>query len=143
MSVSIKSEHEIELMRHAGHLLEQVHDELASHIKPGISTKELDRIGEDMIRSMGCIRTLKLSGLSSIICISLNDEVVHGILSRQKIIQEGDLVKIDAGLIYKGYHSDAARTYAVGEVSPEAKQLMEVTKQSFLKESNLQKPEII
>ena len=132
MSVSIKSEHEIELMRHAGHLLEQVHDELASHIKPGISTKELDRIGEDMIRSMGCIPNFKnYQGFPASFCISLNDEVVHGIPSRQKIIQEGDLVKIDAGLIYKGYHSDAARTYAVGEVSPEAKQLMEVTKQSF------------
>ena len=132
MSVSIKSEHEIELMRHAGHLLEQVHDELASHIKPGISTKELDRIGEDMIRSMGCIPNFKnYQGFPASFCISLNDEVVHGIPSRQKIIQEGDLVKIDAGLIYKGYHSDAARTYAVGEVSPEARQLMEVTKQSF------------
>ena len=119
-------------MRHAGHLLEQVHDELASHIKPGISTKELDRIGEDMIRSMGCIPNFKnYQGFPASFCISLNDEVVHGIPSRQKIIQEGDLVKIDAGLIYKGYHSDAARTYAVGEVSPEAKQLMEVTKQSF------------
>ena len=132
MSVSIKSEHEIELMRHAGHLLEQVHNELASHIKPGISTKELDRIGEDMIRSMGCIPNFKnYQGFPASFCISLNDEVVHGIPSRQKIIQEGDLVKIDAGLIYKGYHSDAARTYAVGEVSPEARQLMEVTKQSF------------
>ena len=127
MSVSIKSEHEIELMRHAGHLLEQVHNELASHIKPGISTKELDRIGEDMIRSMGCIPNFKnYQGFPASFCISLNDEVVHGIPSRQKIIQEGDLVKIDAGLIYKGYHSDAARTYAVGEVSPEARQLMEV-----------------
>ena len=132
MSVSIKSEHEIELIRHAGHLLEEVHNELASHIKPGISTKELDRIGEDMIRSMGCIPNFKnYQGFPASFCISLNDEVVHGIPSRQKIIQEGDLVKIDAGLIYKGYHSDAARTYAVGEVSPEAKQLMEVTKQSF------------
>ena len=132
MSVSIKSEHEIELMRHAGHLLEKVHDELASHIRPGISTKELDRIGEDMIRSMGCTPNfLNYEGFPASFCISLNDEVVHGIPSRHKIIQEGDLVKIDAGLIYKGYHSDAARTYAVGEVSPEARQLMEVTKQSF------------
>ena len=132
MSVSIKSEHEIELMRHAGHLLEKVHDELASHIRPGISTKELDRIGEDMIRSMGCTPNfLNYEGFPASFCISLNDEVVHGIPSTHKIIQEGDLVKIDAGLIYKGYHSDAARTYAVGEVSPEARQLMEVTKQSF------------
>ena len=144
MSVSIKSEHEIELMRHAGHLLEQVHNELASHIKPGISTKELDRIGEDMIRSMGCIPNFKnYQGFPASFCISLNDEVVHGIPSRQKIIQEGDLVKIDAGLIYKGYHSDAARTYAVGEVSPEAKQLMEVTKQSFFEGIKFANPEII
>ena len=98
MSVSIKSEHEIELMRHAGHLLEKVHDELASHIRPGISTKELDRIGEDMIRSMGCTPNfLNYEGFPASFCISLNDEVVHGIPSRHKIIQEGDLVKIDAG----------------------------------------------
>ena len=71
------------------------------------------------------------NGFPASFCISLNDEVVHGIPSHSKVIQEGDLVKIDAGLIYKGYHSDAARTYAVGEVSPEARQLMDVTKQSF------------
>ena len=132
MSVSIKSEHEIELMRHAGHLLEKVHNDLATHIKPGISTKELDKIGEEMIRSLGCTPNfLNYQGFPGSFCISLNDEVVHGIPSKHKIIQEGDLVKIDAGLIYKGYHSDAARTYAVGEVSPEAKQLMDVTRQSF------------
>ena len=132
MSVSIKSEHEIELMRHAGHLLEQVHDELASHIKPGISTKELDRIGEDMIRSMGCTPNfLNYEGFPASFCISLNDEVVHGIPSRHKIIQEGDLVKIDAGLIYKGYHSDAARTHAVGEVRPDLQKLIYVTRESF------------
>ena len=132
MSVSIKSEHEIELMREAGHLLEKVHDDLATYIRPGISTKELDRIGEEMIRSLGCIPNfLNYQGFPGSFCISLNDEVVHGIPSDKKIIQEGDLVKIDAGLIYKGYHSDAARTYAVGEVTPEARQLMEVTRQSF------------
>ena len=134
MSVSIKSQHEIELMREAGHLLEKVHDDLASYIKPGISTKELDRIGEEMIRSLGCIPNfLNYQGFPGSFCISLNAEVVHGIPSEDKIVQEGDLVKIDAGLIYKGYHSDAARTYAVGEVSAEARQLMEVTKQCFLK----------
>ena len=132
MSVSIKSEHEIELMRHAGHLLEQVHDELASHIKPGISTKELDRIGEDMIRSMGCTPNfLNYEGFPASFCISLNDEVVHGIPSTHKIIQEGDLVKIDAGLIYKGYHSDAARTHAVGEIRPDLQKLIDVTRESF------------
>lgn len=132
MSVSIKSSHEIELMREAGHLLERVHDELASYIKPGISTKELDSIGEKMIRSLGCTPNfLNYNGFPASFCISINDEVVHGIPSEGRIIQDGDLVKIDAGLIYQGYHSDAARTYAVGEVSPEALQLMEVTKQCF------------
>lgn len=119
-------------MRHAGKLLEQVHNELAGHIRPGISTWELDQIGEKMIRSMGCIPNFKnYEGFPGSFCLCINDEVVHGIPNKNKIIQEGDLVKVDAGLIYKGYHSDAARTYAVGEVSPEAKKLVEVTRQSF------------
>ena len=133
MSVSIKTEHEIELMREAGHLLEKVHDGLIPYIKPGMNTKEIDRIGEQMIRDLGCIPNfLNYGGFPASFCISLNDEVVHGIPSEEKIIQDGDLVKIDAGLIYKGYHSDAARTYAVGEVSPEARKLMDVTRECFL-----------
>lgn len=132
MSVSIKTTREIELMRKAGQLLEKVHDDLAEYIKPGISTWEVDKIGEQMIRDLGCTPNfLNYNGFPGSFCISINDEVVHGIPSKEKIIREGDLVKLDAGLIYQGYHSDAARTYAVGEVSPEAKQLMEVTKQSF------------
>ncbi len=132
MAVSIKNEHEIELMRTSCHYLERVHDGLIPYIKPGISTKELDRIGEEMIRSFGCVPNfLNYSGFPASFCISLNDEVVHGIPSEDRFLQEGDLVKIDAGLIYKGYHSDAARTYMVGEVSPEAKKLVEVTKQCF------------
>lgn len=132
MSVSIKTSREIELMKVAGKYLEEVYERLAEHIKPGITTWELDKIGEEMIRSLGCTPNfLNYNGFPASFCISLNDEVVHGIPSHSKVIQEGDLVKIDAGLIYKGYHSDAARTYAVGEVSPEARQLMDVTKQSF------------
>ena len=132
MSVSIKTSREIELMKVAGKYLEEVHERLAEHIKPGITTWDLDKIGEEMIRSLGCTPNfLNYNGFPASFCISLNDEVVHGIPSHSKVIQEGDLVKIDAGLIYKGYHSDAARTYAVGEVSPEARQLMDVTKQSF------------
>lgn len=132
MAVTIKSENEIELMREAGHLLEKVHEGLAKYIKPGVSTKEIDRIGEDMIRSMGCVPNfLHYEGFPASFCISLNDEVVHGIPSEDRIIEEGDLVKIDAGLIYKGYHSDAARTHIVGECSPEAKKLVEVTRQCF------------
>lgn len=132
MGVSIKSAQEIQLMREAGHMLEEVHDYLAEFIKPGISTKELDRIGEAKIRSLGCIPNfLNYSGFPASFCISINDEVVHGIPSDKKIIQDGDLVKIDAGLIHKGYHSDAARTYAVGTVDPQAIKLMDVTKQCF------------
>ena len=94
MSVSIKTAQEIELMRESGHLLEKVHDGLIPYIKPGMSTKEIDRIGEDMIRSMGCIPNfLNYGGFPGSFCISLNDEVVHGIPSEDKIIQDGDLVK--------------------------------------------------
>ena len=132
MSVTVKTEHEIELMREAGHLLEKVHEELYPYIKPGVSTKELDRIGEEMIRSLGCTPNfLNYEGFPGSFCICRNDEVVHGIPSDKKIIQEGDLVKVDAGLIYKGYHSDAARTYAVGEVPEEAKKLIRVTEECF------------
>lgn len=132
MSVSIKNEQEIALMREAGHLLEKVHDGLTPYIRPGISTKEIDRIGEDMIRSLGCEPNfLHYNGFPASFCISLNDEVVHGIPSEEVIIQEGDLVKIDAGLIYKGYHSDAARTHIVGEADPEAEQLVRVTRECF------------
>lgn len=132
MSVSIKTAREIELMKEAGRLLEQVHDELAKAIKPGISTWEIDHLGEELIRSFGCTPNfLQYNGYPASICVSVNDEVVHGIPSKERILQEGDIVSLDAGLIYKGYHSDAARTHAVGEISQEAKQLIEVTRQSF------------
>lgn len=132
MAVSIKSPREIELMREAGRILELTHKEIEKAIKPGISTYEIDRIGEEVIRSYGCIPSfLNYNGFPASICISVNDQVVHGIPSKGKIIQEGDIVSIDAGVIYKGYQSDAARTHGVGEISKEASQLIEVTKQSF------------
>ena len=132
MAVTIKSPREIELMREAGRLLEQVHDELAKVIRPGISTWEIDQKGEELIRSLGCTPNfLHYNGYPASICVSVNDEVVHGIPSKKRILQEGDIVSLDAGLIYKGYHSDAARTHAVGEISQEAKKLIEVTRQSF------------
>ena len=132
MSVSIKTAREIGLMKEAGRLLEQVHDELAKAIKPGISTWEIDHLGEELIRSFGCTPNfLHYNGYPASICLSVNDEVVHGIPSKERILQEGDIVSLDAGLIYKGYHSDAARTHAVGEISQEAKKLIEVTRQSF------------
>lgn len=132
MSVSIKSAKEIELMRESCRLLEIVHDELAKAIKPGISTWEIDRMGEEMIRSFGCIPNfLHYNGYPASICVSVNDEVVHGIPSKDRILMEGDIVSLDAGLIYKGYHSDAARTHAVGQISPKAQKLIDVTRQSF------------
>lgn len=132
MAVTIKSQREIELMRESCRLLSVVHDEMGKAIKPGISTFQIDKIGEDIIRSFGCIPNFKnYNGFPAAVCVSVNEEVVHGIPSKKKILKEGDIVSLDAGLIYKGYHSDAARTYAVGEISNEAKKLIEVTKQSF------------
>lgn len=132
MSVTIKSKTEIELMREAGKILARTHEELGKAIKPGISTYEIDRLGEEIIRSYGCIPSfLHYQGYPASICVSVNDEVVHGIPSKNRILQEGDIVSLDAGVIYKGYHSDAARTHAVGEVSKEAKRLIEVTRESF------------
>lgn len=132
MSVTIKSAREIELMRESGRLLSIVHDELGKALKPGMTTKEIDRLGEEIIRSFGCVPNfLNYNGYPASICVSVNDEVVHGIPSKKRRIQEGDIVSLDAGLIYKGYHSDAARTHAVGEVSKEARQLIDVTRECF------------
>ena len=132
MSVSIKTAREIDLMREAGRLLEKVHNELAKVIRPGISTWEIDHIGEKLIRDLGCIPSfLNYQGYPASICVSVNDEVVHGIPSKNHILREGDIVSLDAGLIYKGFHSDAARTHAVGQISPEAQKLIDVTRQCF------------
>ena len=132
MSVTIKSAREIELMKEAGRLLAEVHEELAAFIKPGISTKDIDKLGEKLIRDRGCIPNfLNYHGYPASVCVSVNDEVVHGIPNKHRILQEGDIVSLDAGLIYKGYHSDAARTWGVGEISKEAQRLIDVTKQSF------------
>ena len=132
MSVSIKSAREIELMRAAGKILEKVHDNLGKELKAGMSTWEIDRLGEEIIRSYGCIPSFKnYNGYPASVCVSVNDEVVHGIPSRKHLIQEGDIVSLDIGVIYKGYHSDAARTHGVGELSQEAALLIERTRQSF------------
>lgn len=132
MAVSIKSDREIQLMRDAGKILAEVHGRLGEAIEPGMSTLDIDRLGEKLIRSYGCIPNfLNYNGYPASICVSVNDEVVHGIPRADHILMEGDIVSLDAGLIYKGYHSDAARTHAVGSVGEEAGKLIEVTKQSF------------
>lgn len=132
MAVSIKSAREIALMREAGKILAETHERLAEAIKPGITTLDIDRLGEKIIRSYGCIPSfLNYEGYPASICVSVNDEVVHGIPTDERVLVEGDIVSLDAGVIYHGYHSDAARTHAVGKISDEAAKLIEVTRQSF------------
>ena len=119
MAVIIKNQKQIELMREAGRILAIVHEELKEFIRPGISTLDIDRKGKAIIDRFGCIPSF------------LNYEVVHGIPKKKRILKEGDIVSLDAGVIYKGYHSDAARTWPVGTVSKETQKLLDVTKQSF------------
>lgn len=141
MAVTIKSEREIELMREAGKILAKTHIELEKALKPGMTTWDIDHLGEEIIRSYGCIPSFKnYCGYPASICVSVNDEVVHGIPSKDRILQDGDIVSLDAGLIHAGYHSDAARTHAVGNISEEAKRLIEVTKQSFFEGIKLAVP---
>lgn len=132
MAISIKSEREIELMRHAGEVLAKTHQELAEHIKPGTTTWHINKIADEIIRSYSCIPSfLNYSGYPASVCISVNEEVVHGIPSKSTIIKDTDIVSIDAGVIWKGYHSDAARTYAMPAASKEALELIKVTEESF------------
>lgn len=132
MPVTIKSAREIERMRVAGKILASVHEELGKALKPGMSTLDIDRLGEELIRSHGCVPSFKnYNGYPASICVSVNDEIVHGIPNSHRIIHEGDIVSLDAGVIYEGYHSDAARTHAVGVVDPKAQKLIDVTRESF------------
>lgn len=141
MAVTIKSAKEIELMREAGRLLEIVHDEMGSIIKPGVSTMEINECGDRVIRKLGCVPNfLNYGGFPASICVSVNEEVVHGVPRRDHILKEGDIVSLDAGLIYKGYHSDAARTHAVGKVSEDVQRLLDATKQSFFEGIKMARP---
>ena len=132
MSVSVKSTKEIELMRTSCKILAEVHEELGKALRPGMSTLDVDILAERLIREHDCIPNfLHYNGFPGSVCVSINDEVVHGIPKKSRIIKEGDIVSLDCGCIYKGYHSDAARTYGVGEISPELEKLIEETKNSF------------
>ena len=128
MPVTIKSEREINLMREAGKILAKVHEELAKEIKAGMSSYEIDQICEKIIRGYDCIPSfLGYEGYPGSVCISINDEVVHGLPSKDKIIKDGDIVSLDTGVIWKGYQSDAARTIAIGEISKEAQHLYDIS----------------
>lgn len=132
MAITIKSEREIALMREAGKILADVHNKLSEIIAPGITTLDIDRKGEEFIRKAGCIPSfLNYEGYPASICVSVNDEVVHGIPTDSRRLNEGDIVSLDAGVIYEGYHSDAARSYGVGKLCDADRQLIEVTQQSF------------
>ena len=130
--VSIKSDREIELMREAGKILAYVHNEVGNYIKPGLSTEEIDRFAEKLVKKNNASCSFyHLYDFPGNFCISVNDEVIHGIPSRNVIIKDGDVVKIDGGVNYKGYQSDAARTHIVGKVSNEVKDLVDRTRQAF------------
>ncbi|MBR3288468.1 MAG: type I methionyl aminopeptidase [Lachnospiraceae bacterium] len=130
--VSIKSDREIELMRDAGKILALVHNEVADYIKPGLTTYEIDRFAEKIVKKHNATCSFyHLYDFPGNFCISINDEVIHGIPSKNVVIKDGDIIKIDGGVNYKGYQSDAARTHIVGSVSQEVRDLVERTKQAF------------
>ena len=132
MPVTVKTQREIELMRESGHRLEEVHNALRDMIRPGISTAEINERGDRLIRDLGGIPNfLDYNGYPASICVSVNEEVVHGIPKKDRILEDGDIVSLDAGMIWQGYHSDAARTWCVGKVPEEIKNLVDVTEQCF------------
>ena len=131
MAIHIKTQEQIEKMKVAGAILARLDEILKREIKVGVTTKQLDAIAEDYIRSQGAIPSFKgYGGFPGSVCTSVNDEIVHGIPSDRKL-KQGDIISIDMGSYIGGFHGDAARTYAVGEIAPEAQKLIDVTKQSF------------
>ena len=129
--ISIKSDYEISLMRIAGNIVYQTHQYLKPFIKPGITTKELDKLSHDFIISKDAYPScLGYEGYPASICISVNEEVVHGIPSKRKL-RNGDIVKLDICACYKGYHGDSAWSYAVGDISEEKKYLLKHTEESL------------
>lgn len=130
--IIIKSNHEIELMRDAGKIVAETHQLIQEAVKEGISTYELDQIAEKNITKYGAIPSFKgYGGFSGSICASPNQVVVHGIPSKDILLKEGDILSVDIGAYYKGYHGDSAKTHPVGNISEENRKLIEVTRQSF------------
>lgn len=127
--VTLKSERELGLMRKAGGIVAQILQEMAEMVAPGISTGEIDRFAESRIKELKAVPAFKgYHGFPSCVCISINDEVVHGIPSKKRLLKEGDIVGLDFGVIYDGWYGDSARTVAVGKISPEAQHLMDATR---------------
>ena len=131
LMITIKTPHQIELMRQSGQIMSEIFVKLRDVIKPGITTKDIDTWVHEYIISHNCKPSfLNLYGFPGTVCTSINDVIVHGIPD-DTVLQEGDIVSVDVGVQYKGMHTDACRTYPVGKISKEAEQLIEVTKQSF------------
>ncbi len=129
--VTLKSKSEIEKMKQAGVVTYGALCAVRDGIRPGVTTKELDKIAEDYIRANGCIPSFKgYGGFPGSVCASVNDEIIHGIPDN-RVLVEGDIISIDVGACYQGYHSDACRTFPVGKISEEAQRLIDVTRQSF------------
>lgn len=136
-----KSKREINLMKEAGLILAATRLELERHLKPGISTWELDKIAENFIKERGATASFKnYEGFPASICASVNEEVIHGIPSRKRILKDGDIISIDLGVNYQGYHADSAWTYAIGNVSNEVLELMKVTEEALTKGLEAAKP---
>lgn len=141
MKIIIKSPREIALIKKAGSIIADLFDYLKVHTKEGISTKELDKLAESFIRSHGGIPTCKgYEGFPGAICISVNDTLLHGIPSKKIILKNGDIVSYDVCVTYEGYVADACRTFPVGEITSEAKRLIDVTKNCFFEAIKLVKP---
>ena len=139
--ITRRNEKEIELLRQAGKIVAMTHEHLKPYIKAGISTKKLDEMAEKFILSQGATPSFKgYGGFPGSICASINDVLVHGIPNAAHILKEGDIISVDIGANYKGYHGDSAWTYAVGEVSEEAKELMKVTEESLYRGLEQVKP---
>lgn len=141
MAIHIKNEQEIELMRKAGKIVAKTHKLIEEKIKAGMTTYEINQIGEEFILSQDATPSFKgYNGYPAAICVSINSEVVHGIPSKERKIQEGDIVSVDIGAIYKGYHGDAARTHCIGNVTEEAEHLVKITQESFYEGIKMAKP---
>lgn len=139
--ISIKSSREIELMKEAGRIVAYAHRKVQEAITAGISTYELDRIAEDAILANGATPSFKgYNGFPGSICTSINDVVIHGIPNKKTILHNGDIISIDIGACYKGYHGDSARTHGVGEISVERRDLMKVTEESLYAGLTFAKP---
>lgn len=130
--ISIKSDREIDIMRDAGKILAETHNKIRDFIKPGITTLEIDEYAGKFVKKQNASCSFyKLYDFPRNFCISLNDEVIHGIPSKERVIKDGDVVKVDGGVCFKGFHSDAARTHIVGSAPKEVEELVERTKNAF------------